>query len=89
MAPSKESEALAKLFQTFQANFPQSGNDFLTRAIYDQCAQAGRPAKDVVLEEVALPSTNNNVGLRGIWFRPKGTEKSKHVMLFMHGGGFM
>jgi acetyl esterase/lipase len=88
MAPSKESESLVKLFQTFQANFPQSGNDFLSRAIYDQCAQVGRPAKDVVLEELVLPSTNN-AGLRGIWFMPKGTEKSKHVMLFMHGGGFM
>lgn len=86
MAPSKESQALAKLFKVIATNFPQDGNSFLARCVYDQVQRAGAEAPGVALETVTI--TANGLQVPSIWFKPTGTESSKHVLLYMHGGGF-
>lgn len=86
MAPSKESRALEELFKVFAANFPQDGNNFLGRCIYDQVQQAGSEATGVALEDTTI--STNNLQIPCIWFRPAEISSKNQVILFMHGGGF-
>ncbi|CAK3805351.1 ATP12, mitochondrial [Lecanosticta acicola] len=81
MAPSKESQALAELFKTLGAHFPADGNPFIERAVYDQVHTAATEASGVSYESVTV------AGREAIWARPKGASE-KHVILFMHGGGY-
>lgn len=81
MAPSKESQALAELFKTIAANFPSTPNPFLERCVYDQVHQAAAEAPGVSFENAIA------AGRPCIWIRPQNAS-TKHVMLFMHGGGF-
>lgn len=84
--PSKESEELKRSFQVVAANFPQDDNSFLELAVYDQMVKAGREAVGVSFEDVTVQTDLGPVPCK--WIRPEGTNAAKHVMLFMHGGGF-
>lgn len=84
--PSEESKNLATLFKTFAANFPTDENHYLSRCIYDQVSQAGAECPTVSSEDIVISVDGLTVPCK--WFRPAGSEKSKHVLLFMHGGGF-
>lgn len=86
MAPSKESRALEELFKVFAANFPQDGNNFLGRCIYDQVHRVGSEAAGVALENTIISA--NGLQVPCIWFRPAEMSSGKQVILFMHGGGF-
>ncbi|KAK3703257.1 hypothetical protein LTR37_014597 [Vermiconidia calcicola] len=81
MAPSKESAALRELFEGFAAAFPADGDPYLSRAIYDQVHKAATEASGVSYEDTTAG------GRPCIWIRPENAS-TKHVVLFMHGGGF-
>ncbi|KAK3717450.1 ATP synthase mitochondrial F1 complex assembly factor 2 [Vermiconidia calcicola] len=81
MAPSKESAALKELFEGFAAAFPADGDPYLSRAIYDQVHKAATEASGVAYEDTTAG------GRPCIWIRPESAS-TKHVILFMHGGGF-
>lgn len=81
MAPSQQSQALVELFNTFAANFPQDGNLFLERCVYDQVYKAGAEANGVSMSSVDV------AGRPAVWFTPDGAS-TKHAILYMHGGGF-
>lgn len=81
MPPSKESQALAELYKTLGPQFPQDDNHFLARCVYDQVHTAAAEAPGVSYE------TTTVAGRPCIWIRPEKAS-SKHVMLFMHGGGY-
>ncbi|KAF2099230.1 hypothetical protein NA57DRAFT_56843 [Rhizodiscina lignyota] len=82
MAPSKESGALAELFKSFAQNFPDDGNVYKQRAIYDQVHKAASEAPGVSYEDIHIAG-----GIPCKWVRPEGASK-KHAIVFMHGGGF-
>lgn len=84
--PSKESQILAKVFSSIATNFPQDDNYWLARCVYDQVQQAGTECPGVSIEDTVV--SGNGLSVPCKWFRPAGTEKAKHVVLFMHGGGF-
>lgn len=86
MPPSRESQALKTRFEAFSANFPQDGNHFLERCVYDQVQKAGAEASGVTFQDVMISADGLDVPCK--WVRPDGTSASKHVILFMHGGGF-
>ena len=79
MAPSKESEALAELFKTFGTKFPEDGDSYLSRAVYDQIHTAAAEGAGVSYEDVTAG------GRPGLWIKPEGASKN-HVVLYMHGG---
>ena len=84
--PSKESEELKRSFQAAAANFPQDDNSYLELAVYDQMVKAGKEAVGVSFEDVDIPTHLGPIPCK--WIRPEGSNTAKHVMLFMHGGGF-
>lgn len=78
MAPSKESGALKELFEGFAKAFPENGDPYLSRAIYDQVHKAAAEAPGVSYEDVVVADRPC------IWIRPHDASE-KHVVLFMHG----
>ena len=87
MSPSKESEILAEHFQKIVSNFPQDdGNYFLERALYEQVHVVATEAPGVTIEDIIVAADGVNVPCK--WFKPEGTSSAKHVILYMHGGGF-
>ena len=76
MAPSKESQALAELFKGFAANFPEDGDPYKSRAIYDQVHKAAAEAPGVSYESAIVANRPC------LWIRPEGASKD-HVILFM------
>ena len=82
MAPSEESQKLTELFKTLAANFPQDGNSFLERCVYDQVHRAGKECPGVSYEDITIPN-----GPACKWVRPDNAAAG-NAMLFMHGGGF-
>ena len=81
MAPSQQSKALAELFKQFGAAFPADGDPYLSRCIYDQVHTAASEATGVLYEDVTVADRPC------LWIRPQDAS-TKHVVLFMHGGGF-
>lgn len=84
--PSKESQTLAKVFESIAVNFPTDENFWLSRCVYDQVQQAGAECPGVAVEDTVISANDLSVPCK--WFRPQGTEHAKHVVLFMHGGGY-
>ena len=83
---SQESQAQKELFKLFSKNMPTDNNYFIARALYDQVASIGSEADGVTIEDTVISANGLNVPCK--WFKPAGTKDSKHVILFMHGGGF-
>lgn len=81
MAPSKESQALAELFKTIAANFPSEPSPFVERCVYNEVHQAAAEAPGVSYE------SSTAAGRPCLWVRPENAS-TKHVILFMHGGGY-
>lgn len=86
MAPSPESRKLGELFKWISANFPTDGNQELERLCYGRVREAGTEASGVSISD--LVSSAAGLKVPGKWFTPEGTNSSKHVVLFCHGGGF-
>jgi acetyl esterase/lipase len=79
MAPSEESRALSKLFALIKEKSPS--DPYLARVLYDQVHTVATEARGVSYESVTVS------GRPGIWILP-AEASSKHVILFMHGGGY-
>lgn len=78
-------DPLRDLFVTFGKNFPQDDNLFLERCVYDQVSRAGTEADGVSIQDVTISA--NGLAVPCKWFTPQNASR-KHVIMFMHGGGF-
>ncbi|KAK5945355.1 ATP synthase mitochondrial F1 complex assembly factor 2 [Knufia obscura] len=86
MSPSKESQALAEHFKQLVPRFPADGDPFMQRVLYEKVRDVGSEAPGVTIEDITIFANGLNVPCK--WFKPEGTSSAKHVILFMHGGGF-
>lgn len=81
MPPSKESVALKELFKILAAQFPQNDNPFLERAVYDQVHTAAAECPGTTYSDLTV------AGRPCLWIT-SAQASAKHVILFMHGGGY-
>lgn len=81
MPPSQQSGALAELFKELAAQFPQDGNSFIERCVYDQVHKSASEAAGVWYEDVRIAKRPCK------WVRPYDATSSR-MMLFYHGGGY-
>ena len=90
MPISQEAQELEKLLANLAASFPQDGNTFMERCVYDQVVQAGSECGSVFLSHSVIRSDNAPTKfVDGIMFQPlAASPDSKNAILFMHGGGF-
>lgn len=86
MATSKESELLKSLFTSISTNnpSPDSNNLWLERALYETVTNVAAECPEVTYED---RNTTDNGRIPYKWILPARSSK-RHVMLFMHGGGF-
>ena len=75
MAPSKESRALGELFKEFGVHFPQDGNTYLERVVYERVLTVGAEAPGVTYESTTA------AGRPAIWIRPAGASENHVVLL--------
>ena len=86
--PSKESQGLSEYFKWFVANFPkpEEQNYRLERVLYSEARSVGAEASGVAIEDTTI--ANGKVQVPCKWFVPEGSASAKHVILYMHGGGY-
>lgn len=84
MAPSNEAGAIRSLFDNISANYPSasSQNLWLERALYETVTSLATECPGVTYEDKV---TDTGIGYK--WIQPREAS-TRHVMLFLHGGGF-
>jgi acetyl esterase/lipase len=83
--PSQESQRITDLYNKLNSFLRREGLEIeLYRILMEEVSSLGAEPTDVTYEEVKCPGTIRSA----IWCKPTSASSS-HVILYLHGGGFM